>query len=304
MKYIIFHHDDLDGLCSGAIIKNYLIKAYGEEIESKLATFECNYDRDHQLKVIEEANINEEDVVYIVDFCFDDDLMEMFIYKLHEDNFVWIDHHSTAIQRMKNYKLNGVQDTRYSATMLCWVYANGDAQIPRVVKYIDTFDCWKNQDQIHWNNLIIPFKYALESKVIDLNDANNIWNDLLEKDDAEVLVKLAMEGTIIKQYVEWKHLEDAKRNAYVCQFEGYRALCINKIGSGSLSLDATFDPTEHDIMLTYAINAKGKVSVGLYTPKKDIHVGKIAQKYGGGGHPGASGFSIDVKDLVMFLKKD
>ena len=90
MKYIIFHHDDLDGLCSGAIIKNYLIKTYGEETESKLFTFECNYDRDHQLKVINEANISEEDVVYIVDFCFDDDLMEMFIYKLNENNFVWI----------------------------------------------------------------------------------------------------------------------------------------------------------------------------------------------------------------------
>jgi len=305
LKYVIFHHDDLDGLCSGAIIKNYLIKTHGEAIESNLFTFVCDYDRNAQMKNIEEANIEEDSVVYVVDFCFDDDLMEMLIHKVHHNNFIWIDHHSTAIKRMKEFKFEGVQDTRYSATMLAWIYANGETNIPLVVQYIDTFDCWKKDNDNKWNNVIMPFKYALESKCIDLNDDDNIWNTLF-KNDLEDIKKLILEGTIIKGYMEQRFIEDAKQKAYTIPFEGVRALCINSYGYGSLVLEAMFDPEEHDIMLTFAISKNRKVNVGLYTPKKDIHVGKLAQKYGGGGHPGAAGFMLDVSqiDIVSPWKQE
>jgi nanoRNase/pAp phosphatase (c-di-AMP/oligoRNAs hydrolase) len=43
-------------------------------------------------------------------------------------------------------------------------------------------------------------------------------------------------------------------------------------------------------MVTFYVCARGSWNVSMYTNKPDVHVGKIAQLYGGGGHAGAAGF--------------
>lgn len=292
----------MDGLCSAAIIKKYLLNTNGDSVESNLFTCECDYDREKQLKVIEEANIDEDSVIYVLDFCFDIDLMDMLIHKVKQDNLIWIDHHNTAIQKMKNYHVKGLQDPRYSATMLSWTYTNGDVDTPLVVRYIDLFDRWQKDDLSKWNNIIIPFKYALESKCLDLNDSDNCWG-MLFKNDPEDIKKLILEGTIIKHYLEQKFKKEAKKKAYIIIFNQLRALCINNNSYGASVLEDLFDPEEHDIMITYSISENRKIAVGLYTSKKDINVGKIAQKYGGGGHVGAAGFLLDVSQLDVLLPK-
>jgi len=55
----------------------------------------------------------------------------------------------------------GVRHTEYSATMLCWIYCFGREFTPTAVKYIDAFDCWKNQDKATWENVIMPLELGL-----------------------------------------------------------------------------------------------------------------------------------------------
>lgn len=301
-KYVIFHHDDLDGQASGAIIKNYMLKTYGEKVESKIHTYECDYDIDNQKKLIEEAAITKDDVVYIVDFCFDTDIMD-YIYSIVEKNMVWIDHHITAFQKMKDKQdmIVGVRHKDYSATYLCWTYCFSTENMPIWVKYIDTFDCWKNEDKEQWENIIMPFKYGMESQITDLNDPSNIWDIFFNEEPNSIVESLIIKGKIIKQYITKRNTEQAKKAAYVIKFEGKKALVINKMGQGSLSLDPIFDEDEHDMMITYSIGSDKKVYVGLYTPKQHIHVGNIAKKYGGGGHQGAAGFQLTVDQLSLLL---
>lgn len=304
-KYVIFHHNDLDGRCSGAIIKKYLLKSYGENIESKIFTFEVDYDENKQKEAIEESALDSETIIYVVDFSFNVDLME-YLYSLAGQNFIWIDHHITAIQKMKDKQdiIVGVRHTEYSATMLCWIYCFGREFTPTAVKYIDAFDCWKNQDKATWENVIMPFKYGLESQVTELDDIDNVWKDILQEneDNVDKLENIILRGTIIKQYMDQQNKENAEQKAYVIMFEDKRALTINDYGKGSLSLDSIYNEDEHDLMLTYSITGDGKINVGLYTQKPDVHVGNIAKKYGGGGHPGAAGFQTSVNNIQMFLK--
>lgn len=301
-KYIIFHHDDMDGFASAAIIKNYIIKTQGDKIESKINTYECNYEIQKQKNIIDEASITTEDIVYIVDFCFEKDLMN-YIYSMVGKNMIWIDHHVTAIQNMKDMEkqIDGIRNIEYSATMLCWLFTHGKEEIPIWIKYIDTFDCWKNNDKDMWENIIIPFKYGMESQVIDLDDSNNIWDLFFNEDPNPIVESFVVKGKIIKDYIVKKNTENAKKNSYVINFEGKKALVINNGGQGSLSLDPIFDETEHDLMITYVIGNDKKIYAGLYTPKKDVHVGNIAKKFGGGGHAGAAGFDVDVNQIQMFL---
>jgi len=54
-------------------------------------------------------------------------------------------------------------------------------------------------------------------------------------------------------------------------------------------------------MLTYSIGNNKLINVGLYTTKKDFHVGNIAKKFGGGGHSGAAGFSLPISELNKLI---
>ena len=298
MKYIIFHHDDLDGYASGYITKKSI---KDESADRNIVTFVCNYEKNSQKDILNKADIRSDDIVYIVDYCFEDKYMKILFEKLG-NNLIWIDHHSTAIERMKDYNINGIRDTKFSATKLCWNYFFSNVKEPIFVQLIDIFDCWKkNESELwDWNISILPFKYALEHENLDLYDNNNVWNELI-KNDPNFIRKLLIDGTVIKNYVDKKYIEEAKNKSYVIEFEGCRALTINSYGSGSLPLEETFDPSIHDIMLTYSIGNNKLINVGLYTTKKDFHVGNIAKKFGGGGHPGAAGFSLPISELNKLI---
>jgi nanoRNase/pAp phosphatase (c-di-AMP/oligoRNAs hydrolase) len=58
---------------------------------------------------------------------------------------------------------------------------------------------------------------------------------------------------------------------------------------GSQGFVERFD--EYPICIAY-IHDGEKFTVSLYS--KDVHVDKIAQRYGGGGHKGAAGFKCEV----------
>ena len=48
---------------------------------------------------------------------------------------------------------------------------------------------------------------------------------------------------------------------------------------------------------------EGKVVVSLRSDGMAVDVAKLAERYGGGGHPAAAGFSVKVKDFLKFKKK-
>ena len=55
----------------------------------------------------------------------------------------------------------------------------------------------------------------------------------------------------------------------------------------------------HDICCNYCFNGN-KVKVSLYSQTPGIDCGAIARNFGGGGHPGAAGFSIPKEQIRMF----
>ena len=61
MKYIIFHHDDLDGYASGYITK----KSIKDENSNKnIVTFVCNYEKNSQRDVLNKADVKSDDIVF------------------------------------------------------------------------------------------------------------------------------------------------------------------------------------------------------------------------------------------------
>ena len=89
---------------------------------------------------------------------------------------------------------------------------------------------------------------------------------------------------------------ETERFAYVREFEGLQALCINAPNISSMRLEDSFDWTKHDLMLIWCVTTQG-IKVSLYTTKEGIDCSALAKRYSGGGHVRAAGFILPIERL-------
>jgi len=291
---IVYHHDDLDGHASAAVVW-YFNK------DRNITYYEVN----HTDEIKPPKNCD----VYLVDMVFPRDIM----LELRQNNdFVWIDHHQTAIDNLSDEHFTGIQRVGQAGCVLTWENFNVISQrrgnppldLPYFIQIFGDFDVWNNKNEYYWNDTVLPVKYAMEMQETLPSNPDNIWRSLFNEDELHsmylgVIMNCILEkGRIIQQYVTKTDATFAKNNAFVGKFEGWRALILNNgARNGSNAFNAVFDSEKHDIMIAYVQVADG-IKYSLYTPKTEyIHVGELATKYGGGGHAGAGGFYI--KDTVL-----
>ena len=110
---VCLHHNDLNGRCSGS-----LVERYSKEPGRYLAV-EMDYTKEVPFNSIEPN-----ETVYIVDFSLSPENMT----KLLEitKNVIWIDHHKTAIENLKDFDLKGLREIGYSGCELTYRYFSYD----------------------------------------------------------------------------------------------------------------------------------------------------------------------------------
>lgn len=123
-KALIFHHFDGDGFCAcyWAVRHALDLGIKRSNIKTVTVDYDCNED-----EIETDANT----VVYVVDYTFSSEKME-YLYNASK-NLIWVDHHGTALDRMRNYKdgalwgLDGIRFDGVAACELMWVlYKYGD----------------------------------------------------------------------------------------------------------------------------------------------------------------------------------
>jgi len=277
---IIYHHNDLDGIASAALVYNYLsVRDYFlNENNIKLKMMDYDYDN---INFDDEVEHDEE--VFILDFCFKPDEILKLINITK--NIIWIDHHKTSIQRMDdaNISLNGLRsDTYPSAVALVWKYIYKTEPSP-CVKMISDYDTWKhNYDDnvlnfisgLHYNNYL-PDDKAFARLL--LSDSSNMICEIANIGKMSRDIKLSNDTKIISSI------------GYNVKFEGMKGLAVNLPMCNSLSFKE-FAEKDYEIWIPFKYNGN-KWIVSLYQNKCNKDLGKIATKYGGGGHPGAAGFT-------------
>lgn len=291
MKTLGFYHkSDLDGRCSGAILKYHIpdITLVGIDHGDP---FPWNM-------------INSGTIVYMCDFSLPDiNLM----YRLWEKSteFIWIDHHKSAIERYDKFcndfytmnrtpwNLFGSRSIGKAACELTYEWFHPNEMIPLFIELLGAYDTWRNSDQNRWNRVILPFQYGMQIESMNPEDHMEIWKEYFENSGNlnGILQETIERGSSIRDYLNQRNSQNAERNAYDAEFEGLRAVCINSSEHSSNILDSVYNPDLHDIMIVYT-HQKDSWYVSLYSTKDDINCSKLASKYGGGGHFSASGFKI------------
>ena len=261
-KVCLYHSADLDGKCSGAIVK---------KIYPNCQLYGIDYGQPCPWDLIKDKT------VIIVDFSFPIETM----IKLNQiSDLIWIDHHISAIKELEKsgVKIKGLRNTAKAACGLAWVYFQ-KPPTPKTVKMLGAYDRGDLSDP-----LTLPFQYGMRQFNTDPEN-QELWSDMFKDIRFAEIYK---QGQNILQYVRRHDEKFSHAYCFEITFEGLRCVVLNRQPLNSKVFDSVWDENKHDLMIGFA-KRQDVWQVSLYTTK-DIDVSEIAQRHGGGGHKKAAGF--------------
>lgn len=271
---IIYHHDDMDGITSAAIINHFLR-------DSEAKYYAVNYG--------DTWDVNEvrEEVVYVVDFSFPD--MELLSNSCKQ--LIWIDHHKTAMEQQaaawNDPAIEGERSLVYAGCELTWRYMAPATLMPKIVQYVGDIDMWE-----FTLKETIPIAEAAN---IELTTYDNpmwlrLFNSNFQKHQLEILFE---RGKILLQAKELR-INKAYKSGVDINFDGLKVRLVNSTTDMSEIGQRIYEAGYDVAMVWRMINQKVVVSFR----SNRVAVDKIAQKFGGGGHKYAAGATLTFKQLT------
>lgn len=236
----------------------------------------------------EPPTIHPDQDVYILDFSYPP---EQLLKLIANNKVTIIDHHETAIRKLagfKHPKVYMILDTTRSGAYLTSLYFWPGMEPSDMVQMVDDRDRWK---------FMLPdsrnFAAGLFSRLYTIEDWNNVSTNV--------------EQTVIEgEAIERKHHKDIdellSQTARFAIYDGQPIMVANL--SYIHSSDAGHKMLERNpgiwFAACYFFNNKSEYVWSLRSRPNECNVAKIAETFGGGGHPQASGmrtqyFPFDVK---------
>lgn len=286
-----YHSADLDGHCSGALVKYCYSNCelipidYGDEFPWESIPIGCG------------------EKVFMVDFSLQP-YLRMKKLAIHADPLVWIDHHKSEIEEHEkwlaagNESIMGIQRVGVGACQLVWQYLWQDEKkraVPTFVKLLAEYDVWD-----HSGPRTLPFQYGMRQ--YDTNPENqDFWQKLFNPKQVQ---KITEEGSLLLSYEKKINAKYIQASAFEIEFEGLKCIACNKNLTSSQLFESIWDESKYDAMLTFGWRNNGSWTISLYSTKDDIDVSVIAKARGGGGHKGAAGFQCKKLPLNMETQQD
>jgi oligoribonuclease NrnB/cAMP/cGMP phosphodiesterase (DHH superfamily) len=280
----IYHSKDLDGFCSGAIVKL-------KYPEAKLIGYDYGQDFPwHEIPAGEP--------VIMIDVSLPmENMLEL--AKHSNFQFTWIDHHISAINDFNKFSethenfLTPVLENGISACEGGWLHLFPIDRMPMAVRLLGEYDTWRNAEKERWDHYVMPFQYGMRMKC---QSAETFPMEVLKQNHDEDLSfsavnEIIVVGNAILEYQKTQNERACKSCAFETEFEGLRAVCLNNGGANSSLFDSVWNTEVHDIMIPFVFTGK-YWTFSIYSTKPEIDCSVIAKRYGGGGHKQAAGFQL------------
>lgn len=324
-KIQIISHDDMDGYIGAAVIYNELFAA---DISRKSHIRIGHYNYSDKIPSIDK----DADIVFIIDYsisnkAFMDDLLSA--YERGNQMIYWCDHHQTSIdlctgkyEKLKS--IPGIRSTKFCGAALAWFFMNPGTtvkKLPYFLQLVDDFDCWKKRIP-ESDALNAYFNATFYNTGFDClsNPTNHMIGKLLtDTSDNLFFENIIREGKSIMHYDKQRDYANIRRNGWIGvldKFPDIQMICLNNDSKGSQLFSDLFKSKEnpygkYDYACAFQFNGS-KFSVSIYSSDKaSPNAQKICEAYGGGGHPGAAGFSTnkifvkkiaEIPDIIKFYK--
>ena len=294
MDICIYHSRDLDGWSSAAIIRRRWpsVKLIG-------------WDYGMEMPEIPDGKL-----VVMVDISFSDTELEepfqpMIDLANRSEKLVWIDHHKSALDYYEAAKDKfpetclQIGNSSKAACEHTWEAVFGSKQkMPLVIKWLGLYDTFrKDEAGEDWEKAVLPFQYGMQTYVTSPETFPYELMD--EKSSPGQLAQYIGAGQVILKNMDNFHKAIAN-SAQVFKLEGYTCVALNTLKKGSISFDHTFNPEEHDFMMAYS-RSKDHWNISFYCDSDKVDCSAIAKKFGGGGHAGAAGCTMDDETLIGII---
>jgi oligoribonuclease NrnB/cAMP/cGMP phosphodiesterase (DHH superfamily) len=271
---ICYHHDDLDGIASAAVI----LKKY-----PSAKCIAVNYGDTWDPAIINNAQ------VFVVDFSFPDiQLLKNACRELY-----WIDHHRTAMEQQKTAwndpSIPGKRTLELAGCELTWMYLYPDIPMPEIIKLIGDMDMWEFEYGYLTRTVCEAAKYELTDPTDDL------WAVLFCKGiDEAALEDLSTHGAVLLEAKEQRIKKTFKNGTDIALF-GYQARIMNATTDISETGSYVYEQDNYDIAVMWQMIGKDVI---LSFRSNKVDVGRIAERFDGGGHKAAAGATITFTELM------
>mgnify|MGYP001561558452 CR=1 FL=1 len=216
--------------------------------------------------------------VYLLDFSYPRAILEKM--KIQHENLYVIDHHHTAQEDLKDLEY-AYFDLKHSAVILTWRYFCAPLPTPLLLEYIEDRDLWK---------FMLPYSEEVHAWLSSYPREFDVWDGLMKDFHID---SCCSAGAAIVRFKKQK-LEEMCSHASQHTLGGYVDIPhVNvpyNFGSEAAHLLLTKFPSAPFVAYWFK-NAEGQCVYGLRS-RKDFDCSKVAKRFGGGGHPQASGFII------------
>lgn len=220
--------------------------------------------------------------VLITDFCYS--LEKMLDIADKAKSLTVYDHHKTAKPilyelRKQRPDVAVVFDMNRSGAGITWDELLGRA-VERlwIINYVEDRDLWK------WE---LPESKTINAYLATLPYQFSAWDTVQDADVVFAVDRGLVALAVIDQYVASK-----VKTAYRVDFEGFNVPCVNAPGFAGSELLSELRKGA-PFAVAWERLADGKYRYSLRSADDGEDVAAIAQKYGGGGHRNAAGFTSD-----------
>lgn len=231
--------------------------------------------------------------VYIVDFCYESDEQLQELMRITK-RLVVLDHHESSRVRVEGIPEHVFDNTRSGST-IAWSYFHPETPLPCLMQYLEDGDLYHyalpETRDIFSYLLVLPFEFSA-------------WNELvlgLEDDvkRADLLKKAAAYTEFFEALAEMS-VEHAKK----VRFEGYEVYFA--VTHPNITMKSFVGHELYTKLPPFALVVTAHPNGFGVSIRGDgtVDVSKIAGKYGGGGHPGSSGFFIPNDSTMPWTEID
>ncbi len=222
--------------------------------------------------------------LYFIDFCYPQEVMDKYVAEA--GRLIMLDHHK-GVEDVVRAMPEFVFDANRSGSSIAWEYFHPGVPMPNLLRYVEDDDLFRFN--LPETRPVLAY-LAVQPHTFELWDA--IAHDLDNPERAPHLIK-KFEG--YREYFDML-VEYTASRAKPVVFEGYTVYMvtvntlktfISAVGASLREKHPPFAMLAHTFPGGMRISMRGDNSVDL---------AKIAQKYGGNGHPNSAAFSLNWGD--------
>lgn len=292
-KFLILHHDDMDGFAAGAAALSF-VQGLGGVPAENIKTAAVQYAPAEELKakfLAVTADSDEETAVFILDFSYDRETLDFFADPANKRcrTLLVLDHHKTAEEALRDAPYAFFDMSRSGALLAFnYFFPHLDHTEHHILTCIDNRDLWKGplcaEHEVHSYLLLMRSEHG--------SGFMKFMQRMIFETNEDLFDNIRAHGAILMSKTR-SNLKSVLRSQIKTTLNGEPALVVFSAIDQSELGEALYSQEGMQSHMAVTVTLREDLAIFSLRSHKGHgpDVSKIASLMGGGGHANAAGFT-------------